>query len=245
MADGGAPPAGCRLRGARRRRRRPGARRGPRREGAREGGRLHVQGGAERRAVRPRASRRRVRSRGATSRGRRFGHEKGRTKDRNAKLRCAAILIEHHPRARRSWRLRAALGAGRKPSGARAGESHRVRVAVDGHDTLHVTNRVRGVPSLRTERCMAALRGAFRAGRDRFGFRLVHCAVQPDHPHLDVDAAAPIVASDPRCDQTPATPRAGRAPRAAMACRRAGAMARARSGTCWGARSPSASCRSP
>jgi hypothetical protein len=48
--------------------------------------------------------------------------------------------------------------------------------------------RVRGVPNLRSQRCMAVLRRAFAGGRERFGFRLVHYAVQPDHLHFVVEA---------------------------------------------------------
>ena len=35
---------------------------------------------------------------------------------------------------------------------------------------------------------MSVLRRAFASGRERFGFRLVHYAVQPDHLHLIVEA---------------------------------------------------------
>ena len=35
---------------------------------------------------------------------------------------------------------------------------------------------------------MTVLRSAFADGRERFGFRLVHYAVQPDHLHLIVEA---------------------------------------------------------
>jgi REP-associated tyrosine transposase len=81
-------------------------------------------------------------------------------------------------------------GAGRKPNGARAGERHGTRPAVDWRVPLHVTMRIaRGVPSLRAQRCMALVRRAFAGGRERFGFRLVHYAVQPDHLHLVVEAA--------------------------------------------------------
>ena len=36
---------------------------------------------------------------------------------------------------------------------------------------------------------MAVLRAAFRAGKDRFGFRLVHYSVQSNHVHLICEAA--------------------------------------------------------
>jgi REP-associated tyrosine transposase len=84
----------------------------------------------------------------------------------------------------------ARLGAGRKPNGPHAGERHGRRPSVDARVPLHVTMRIaRGVPSLRAQRCMALVRRAFAGGRERFGFRLVHYAVQPDHLHLVVEAA--------------------------------------------------------
>ena len=54
---------------------------------------------------------------------------------------------------------------------------------------LHVTVSVaRGLPGLRRAREYAALRAAFAAGCDRFGFRLVHYAVLDDHLHMLVEA---------------------------------------------------------
>src|SRR5450432_2788265 len=80
-------------------------------------------------------------------------------------------------------------GAGRKPSGARAGEKHIERPSVEAHAPLHLTMRIaKGLPSLRAQRCIKVLREAFRGGRERFGFRLVQYAVQPDHLHLVVEA---------------------------------------------------------
>ena len=43
--------------------------------------------------------------------------------------------------------------------------------------------RILGVPSLRSQQCITVMRAAFRAGKERFGFRLVHYAVQPNHLH--------------------------------------------------------------
>jgi REP element-mobilizing transposase RayT len=82
----------------------------------------------------------------------------------------------------------ARAGAGRKRS-PRSGVGHLRRPSLDGRTPLHLTLRVaRGVPNLRAERCIAALRGAFREGKERFGFRLVQYAVQSDHVHLIVEA---------------------------------------------------------
>jgi REP element-mobilizing transposase RayT len=46
-----------------------------------------------------------------------------------------------------------------------------------------------GLPPLRRRAAYAALRAAFAAGCDRFGFRLVHYAVLNDHLHFVVEAA--------------------------------------------------------
>lgn len=55
---------------------------------------------------------------------------------------------------------------------------------------MHVTLRVgKDVPRLRTKRCYRALAAAMEAGRERFGFRLVHHAVQTNHIHLIVEAS--------------------------------------------------------
>jgi REP element-mobilizing transposase RayT len=55
---------------------------------------------------------------------------------------------------------------------------------------LHVTLRVRrDVAALRAHGLFLEVRGALAAGRERFGFRLVHFSVQRDHLHLLVEAA--------------------------------------------------------
>jgi len=79
--------------------------------------------------------------------------------------------------------------AGRKPTGARAGVSHRRRPAHAKCHPLHVTLRVRrGLTALREHRLFLEVRRALVAGRERFGFRLVHFSVQRDHLHLLVEA---------------------------------------------------------
>ena len=55
---------------------------------------------------------------------------------------------------------------------------------------VHATLRVRrGCWNLRSHRAQRALEAAFHAGRDRFGFRLVHFSIQGNHLHLLVEAA--------------------------------------------------------
>jgi REP element-mobilizing transposase RayT len=53
------------------------------------------------------------------------------------------------------------------------------------HVSLHTR---RDVPSLRSQVCFSALRRAFAAGKDKFGFRLVHFSVQGNHLHFIVEA---------------------------------------------------------
>ncbi|MGB3967952.1 MAG: hypothetical protein WBO45_14555 [Planctomycetota bacterium] len=55
---------------------------------------------------------------------------------------------------------------------------------------MHVTVKLRQhLPRLRQRDVYVVLRGAFVAGKDRFGFRLVHYAVLNDHLHLLAEAA--------------------------------------------------------
>ncbi len=80
-------------------------------------------------------------------------------------------------------------GAGRKPAGARAGVSHRTRAKLAARHPVHVTVKVRpGLPPLRSRGAYAALRAAFAAGCDRFGFRLTQYSVQRDHIHMICEA---------------------------------------------------------
>jgi REP element-mobilizing transposase RayT len=88
----------------------------------------------------------------------------------------------------RSWGG-ARPGAGRKPVGARAGVSHRARAKLAARHPVHVTVRVgEGLPPLRSRGAYAALRAAFAAGCERFGFRLAHYSVQRDHIHMICEA---------------------------------------------------------
>ena len=81
-------------------------------------------------------------------------------------------------------------GAGRKPAGARARVSHAARPSVSRHTPLHVTLRMEGgLPTLRQQALVGVVRGALRAGKERFGLRVVHYSIQRDHLHLVVEAA--------------------------------------------------------
>jgi len=54
---------------------------------------------------------------------------------------------------------------------------------------VHVSIKVRrGIGSLRTQRCFAALRAALAAGCERAGFRVCHYSVLATHIHLIVEA---------------------------------------------------------
>ncbi|MFL5453150.1 MAG: transposase, partial [Myxococcales bacterium] len=79
-------------------------------------------------------------------------------------------------------------GAGRKPKGARAGVAHVPRkqpLRTPAHVTMRVAD---GRPGLRSNRSFRAIGQAFREGKDRFGFRVVHFNVQGNHIHLLVEA---------------------------------------------------------
>ena len=80
-------------------------------------------------------------------------------------------------------------GAGRPPKGSVAGVSHLLRPGLSRHHPVHVTLRIAaGVPSLRGRRLFDEVRRALAAGRERFGFRLVHFSVQSNHLHLIAEA---------------------------------------------------------
>ena len=79
-------------------------------------------------------------------------------------------------------------GAGR-PKEKGSGVSHDTRPTLSRHHPVHITLRVqRDVPHLRTKRSYRAIAKAMQAGKQRFGFRLVHHAVQSNHIHLIVEA---------------------------------------------------------
>ena len=80
-------------------------------------------------------------------------------------------------------------GAGRKPKGTQAMVSHAPRARHAARMPAHVTVKLRQqLPALRRRDAYAALREAFAAGRERFGFRLVHYAILNDHLHFVVEA---------------------------------------------------------
>lgn len=80
--------------------------------------------------------------------------------------------------------------AGRKPKGAQVGVPHRRRPAHAKCHPLHVTLRVRrGLAALREHELFLEVRRALAAGRECFGFRLVHFSVQRDHLHLLAEAS--------------------------------------------------------
>jgi putative transposase len=75
-----------------------------------------------------------------------------------------------------------------RPTKEGAGVRHRARPALASRFPVHVTVRVReDVRNLRTRVCFRALAGAFRAGRERFGFRMVGYSVQGNHIHFLVE----------------------------------------------------------
>ncbi len=81
-------------------------------------------------------------------------------------------------------------GAGRKPKGDVAGVRHTARAPLANRFPVLVTMKLRQrLPALRRREAYAALRDTFVAGKERFGFRLVHYAVLNDHLHFVAEAA--------------------------------------------------------
>src|SRR5262245_13739718 len=80
-------------------------------------------------------------------------------------------------------------GAGRKPKGARAGESHAARPEFKPYHPLHVVMRVApAVGSLRRRKMYRALREATITAAMRERFRIVHVSLQRTHVHMLVEA---------------------------------------------------------
>lgn len=80
-------------------------------------------------------------------------------------------------------------GAGRKPTGRRAGDSHRKRPLLDGSQALHVVLRARSeIGNMRQPRIYKAIRDAMQFARQRGRIRIVHLSIQRDHLHLLVEA---------------------------------------------------------
>ncbi len=80
-------------------------------------------------------------------------------------------------------------GAGRKPRGARAGVAHRPRPVIRKLTPVHVTVKlVPEVGSLRRRKLIDAMRGAFRSGKVKDGFRICQFSIQRDHVHLVTEA---------------------------------------------------------
>src|ERR1043166_8974964 len=75
-------------------------------------------------------------------------------------------------------------GAGRKPSGMRAGERHEARPDFKSYHGLHVVMRVvPAVGSLRRRDMYKAIRNASIAAARSERFRIVHASLQRSHVH--------------------------------------------------------------
>jgi REP element-mobilizing transposase RayT len=112
-----------------------------------------------------------------TENGRRRGRGRNRTRSRT---RSSWVQLGLSARGSRGG-YRA--GAGR-PRG-RTAVAHLRRPRLSRHTPVHCTLRLRDdLPSLRRHHLWDALRVRFRAGCDRFGFRLVDFSVQSNHIHI-------------------------------------------------------------
>ena len=86
---------------------------------------------------------------------------------------------------RGGWRR----NAGRKPNGAKAGQSHLRREQWAGLRPVHVTWRVvAGVPSLRSRRAFRVIQKALSVAAARFEMTIVEFSVQSNHVHLVIEA---------------------------------------------------------
>jgi REP element-mobilizing transposase RayT len=80
-------------------------------------------------------------------------------------------------------------GAGRKPTGSRAGERHEARPEFKAYHPLHVVMRVvPAVRSLRRRSMYKAVREATITAALRERFRIVHVSLQRNHVHMLVEA---------------------------------------------------------
>jgi hypothetical protein len=76
-------------------------------------------------------------------------------------------------------------GAGRKPKGERAGVTHARRPRRPSGKPLILTLRVvPGLPSLRSEDALAAIRSVLAESSSGRAFRVVERSIAPDHLHL-------------------------------------------------------------
>jgi REP element-mobilizing transposase RayT len=79
--------------------------------------------------------------------------------------------------------------AGRKPGRRSRRVPHVRRPDLNRHQAVHVTlHLVAGLPTLRRPRSSRLCEAAFRAERNRKGFRLVHYAIRSNHLHLVCEA---------------------------------------------------------
>jgi REP element-mobilizing transposase RayT len=86
-------------------------------------------------------------------------------------------------------------GAGR-PKKKTSGVAHKRRPFHAERTPVHVTMKLRAdVPRLRRRNRYKALREAFRRGKNKPGFRVVHFSVQDDHIHTIVEAKSRVALS--------------------------------------------------
>ena len=83
----------------------------------------------------------------------------------------------------------ARVGAGRKRRLEKGRVPHGPREEHERAHPVHVVWKLReGLPSLRRRAEVRVIRGCFRGGKARFGFRLVHYSLQTNHVHMLVEA---------------------------------------------------------
>jgi REP element-mobilizing transposase RayT len=106
---------------------------------------------------------------------------KAKAKSKRGRKRHVQQLLFRHGGKRK--------GAGRKPTGARAGTSHKKRPEVEARQALHVVLRVAAaVGGMRRRAIYKAIRAASITAAQRGRFRIVHISIQQTHVHLLVEA---------------------------------------------------------
>jgi REP element-mobilizing transposase RayT len=125
------------------------------------------------------------------------GH--ARTSRRTGRKRAGAKPAAQGILPFRPGRGGARKGAGRKPTGLKAGVDHRERAALASRYPVHITVKLREhLPRLRQKAEYGVLRTAFARGCNRNlagTFRLCHYAILNDHLHLLVEAQSRLALS--------------------------------------------------
>src|SRR5215470_2999295 len=116
-------------------------------------------------------------------------HSRGGRRARASEPEQLPLFAAPADQRRRPKRRRGGKRPGRKPTGPRAGASHKARPALKARNPVHVVLRVVGaVGNLRRRLTYKAVREATLTTARREDFRIVHLSIQRNHLHLLVEA---------------------------------------------------------